>query len=438
MMKPARKMRMVAMVFILAMLVTTMPVKALVSESTSFIPSIEIRLAGDITVTLTNVYPLYRQEGFRMSIFMAQDGTITFNNTDASWFHTLYAGTAYAFAELSEDGSAVSFNVGRDAESGTYKLVDYMGLVGGRYEWAVQLMINEFATLEQFVAALGEGDIGGLRSHEVIELPDTVIPAITIRPPGIFEDDDLTITFTNVYDAIGRADLAAQSQIWFYVDWSGSIRFNRDIELTSYIPYSGETVEVIQLGAGEVLYVSQHVALGFHYGDFPVYGHHYATSRSHDISFHIVREAADLPGSYHYRVSHHAVNADASVTNEPEKTTDTRILRFAIGSTTFTDNGANRTLEAAPFIQNDRTMVPLRVIGEALGATDLAFNAGVITFNIDGQAFTMTVGQALPNNMGTPVIIAGRTFVPLAFIIDEMGATARWDGAARAAYIYIH
>jgi len=117
--------------------------------------------------------------------------------------------------------------------------------------------------------------------------------------------------------------------------------------------------------------------------------------------------------------------------------TATRTLRFAIGSTTFTDNNANHTLEAAPFIQNDRTMVPLRIIGEALGATDLAHNAGVITFNINGQAFTMTVGQELPGNMGTPVIVEGRTFVPLAFIISEMGATARWDSSARAAYIYI-
>ena len=118
-------------------------------------------------------------------------------------------------------------------------------------------------------------------------------------------------------------------------------------------------------------------------------------------------------------------------------TTAAHTLRFAIGSTTFTDNGVSRTLEAAPFIANDRTMVPLRVIGEALGATDLAFDAGVITFNINGQAFTMTVGQALPGNMGTPEIRAGRTFVPLAFIVNEMGATARWDSGARAAYIYI-
>jgi len=114
-----------------------------------------------------------------------------------------------------------------------------------------------------------------------------------------------------------------------------------------------------------------------------------------------------------------------------------RTLRFAIDTTTYTDNGVPHTLEAAPFIANDRTMVPLRVISEALGAADLAFDAGVITFNINGSPFTMTVDQPLPNDMGTPVIVAERTFVPLAFIVNEMGASARWDDVLRAAYIYI-
>ena len=83
-------------------------------------------------------------------------------------------------------------------------------------------------------------------------------------------------------------------------------------------------------------------------------------------------------------------------------------------------------------------MVPLRVIGEALGATNLALNDNVVSLILNGRPITMTVGQPLPHGMGTPVIIADRTFVPLAYLIDEMGALARWDGTARAAYIYIH
>jgi len=114
-----------------------------------------------------------------------------------------------------------------------------------------------------------------------------------------------------------------------------------------------------------------------------------------------------------------------------------RILRFAIGEMTFTDNGEEYPLDAAPFIASNRTMVPLRVIIEALDATDIALAGGVVSFNIGDQSFAMTIGEELPGGWGTPVIIARRTFVPLAFVINELGATHRWDSTARAAYIYL-
>ena len=157
-------------------------------------------------------------------------------------------------------------------------------------------------------------------------------------------------------------------------------------------------------------------------------------------SAHLVVPLSDFT---HHGAGAHWFDWPVTQIGEPPTTTTptplptTRTLRFPIGSTTFTDNGASRTLEAAPFISGGRTMVPLRVIGEALGATDLALDRGVVSLVLDGRTITMTVGQPLPGNMGTPVIIAGRTFVPLAYIIEEMGATARWDSAARVAYIYI-
>jgi len=114
----------------------------------------------------------------------------------------------------------------------------------------------------------------------------------------------------------------------------------------------------------------------------------------------------------------------------------TRIL-FQIGNLTYTVNEVPRQGDAAPFIADDRTMVPLRTVAEALGATDLNFDAGVVSFSLNNRIITMTVEQTLPNNMGTPVIVAGRTFVPLRYITEEMGVSVVWNSDAYTALVII-
>ena len=112
-------------------------------------------------------------------------------------------------------------------------------------------------------------------------------------------------------------------------------------------------------------------------------------------------------------------------------------MRFAIGSTTFTNNGVPGTLEAAPFITDGRTMVPLRVVVAALGATNLSMRDNVVSFNLAGQTHTMRIGTPLPDNMGTPVIVQNRTFVPLIYVIRVLDAQHYWDAANRAVYIFV-
>ena len=113
------------------------------------------------------------------------------------------------------------------------------------------------------------------------------------------------------------------------------------------------------------------------------------------------------------------------------------ILRFVVGSTTYTRNGQSLTIEAAPFNQDGRVMVPLRAVGEALNA-EFAFENNVAYVRPPGAAeIRLPIGEALPGGMGTPVIVEGRTFVPLGFIANEIDATPRWDGDASAAYIYV-
>ena len=113
-------------------------------------------------------------------------------------------------------------------------------------------------------------------------------------------------------------------------------------------------------------------------------------------------------------------------------------IRFAIGSTAFAVDGTQQTLDAAPFLAYGRTMVPLRAFAEATGATDVAFADGVVTFSISGQNFTFTIGQPLPDGMGTPVLVGTTTFVPLRYIAEALGATVRWCDDTHAVYIYIN
>ena len=291
-----------------------------------------------------------------------------------------------------------------------------------------------------------------------------IIPSITVRPPEILDDDDLTVTLTYVYDYIIYASATDHDDtVLFSLTPAGSISFNRDVELivVNYPTATGDSEE-LSVAADEVLNMSQFTMLS------------YPHSPGRALSFTVIRPPQQSPqisesdypaqcGSCigFCRVSNHAVTdtvttlqnqtpttTPPAVTTTPTPTptpipaaaADTapaRTLRFTIGNATFIDNGVNRTIEAAPFIANDRTMVPLRVIGEALGATNIYFDAGVVSFILNGENITMTIGQPLPGGMGTPVIVADRTFVPLAYVVDEMGAQVRWDGNARAVYIYI-
>lgn len=115
-------------------------------------------------------------------------------------------------------------------------------------------------------------------------------------------------------------------------------------------------------------------------------------------------------------------------------------LELQIGNPTPKVNGAyGDPLEAAPFIKDGRTMVPLRFIAEAFGAQvewipetkginitlnlksavhTIGLQVGNPTAIVDGQVVTLDVA---------PVIVNGRTFVPLRFVAEAFGAKVDWN-----------
>ena len=113
------------------------------------------------------------------------------------------------------------------------------------------------------------------------------------------------------------------------------------------------------------------------------------------------------------------------------------LLRLSIGSVTYTHNGIMQTAEVAPFIRDGRTMVPLRIVAEALGA-DVAWDGPTRTVTIvaGGNTLRLVIDTPLPGDMGTPVIVGGFTFVPARYVSEMLGASVRWDGANQAVYVY--
>ncbi len=107
-------------------------------------------------------------------------------------------------------------------------------------------------------------------------------------------------------------------------------------------------------------------------------------------------------------------------------------ILMQIGSNVTIVDGAAKTGDVAPVIRNSRTLVPIRMITEALGG-QVAWNAETkaVTLTIDGKEIQMVVGQTLAKYGVAPEIIGDRTFVPVRFVTDELGATIAWDDATK-------
>jgi|GEM_PF-3885584 len=113
------------------------------------------------------------------------------------------------------------------------------------------------------------------------------------------------------------------------------------------------------------------------------------------------------------------------------------LLRLSIGNVIYTHNGVPQTAEVAPFIYDGRTMIPLRLVAETLGA-EVNWSAETRTVTIDRNStnLSLVLDSPLPNNMGTPTSVSGRTFVPVRYVSEMLGAHIRWDGVNFAVYVY--
>lgn len=118
-------------------------------------------------------------------------------------------------------------------------------------------------------------------------------------------------------------------------------------------------------------------------------------------------------------------------------------ISMQIDNATMNVGGTDKALDVPPMIINDRTMVPLRAIFEALGADvqwdgdtrTITGKKGDTTITMQIDNLTMTKNGAESALDTPPQIVNDRTLVPVRAISESFGCDVAWDGNTRTVTI---
>ena len=117
----------------------------------------------------------------------------------------------------------------------------------------------------------------------------------------------------------------------------------------------------------------------------------------------------------------------------------TTTITLQIGNKNSLVNGGAVALDSPPVIKNGRTLVPLRFISEAFGATlnwdpifqiiDISLDSSTVRLQI-GKKFAAVNGKKVMLDV-SPVIVKGRTMVPIRFVSESLDAQVVWDAETK-------
>lgn len=110
---------------------------------------------------------------------------------------------------------------------------------------------------------------------------------------------------------------------------------------------------------------------------------------------------------------------------------ETGSVIFNVGSSVYTTNDVVKVMDAAPYIKNGRTYVPVRFLALSLGVAEenIAYENGVVTLKKGDATLKLTIGdKTMMNNDATvamdvaPEVVNGRTMLPARFVAEGFGA----------------
>lgn len=119
---------------------------------------------------------------------------------------------------------------------------------------------------------------------------------------------------------------------------------------------------------------------------------------------------------------------------------------FVIDSKTYQSDGISYTMDAAPFIKESRTLVPVRYLANALGVSDenikwdetkqevtLIKESTTIILTI-GQSTVQINGQNVPMDVA-PLIKEARTYLPALYVANALNYDVEWVATTRTVLV---
>ncbi|MGF7396225.1 copper amine oxidase N-terminal domain-containing protein [Thermoanaerobacterium thermosaccharolyticum] len=120
---------------------------------------------------------------------------------------------------------------------------------------------------------------------------------------------------------------------------------------------------------------------------------------------------------------------------------------FVVGQSSYIQDNLSKSMDAATFIQNGRTYVPLRYLGLALGVNenDIQWDSAsqTATLSMNGTTLKFTIGKTTyyTNNQANsmdvaPLVKNGRTYLPARYVAEAFGYKVNWNGDTQAVTVY--
>lgn len=147
--------------------------------------------------------------------------------------------------------------------------------------------------------------------------------------------------------------------------------------------------------------------------------------------------------SFDGTIQYYLKNSGVPTAPQPSEPVTTTVLKFNIGSSTYTKDGEERTTDVAPYIKNGRTYLPAGIVCLELGASvSWDQSTKTVTISKDSTVLKMTINSTAvtlngkPETLATaPELTSNRTCLPITYVVRAFGGDVSWEAETRTVTI---